>query len=147
MRTHHYYVDHYNIMLYSRVPEAIGESKSRGPSVGGLSQWPQSVGTHLIYIIALVWNYWNAGKQQKQGELGPCLVPSGQSGNGNGELLKLKIDQGGAASITRFGTTKGVMHYPNYWLQIIKSASTPALPLLYLCLPLYVFYYVFYVTT
>ena len=32
----------------------IGESKSRTPSVGGLSLWPQSVGTHLIYIIALV---------------------------------------------------------------------------------------------
>ncbi len=42
------------------------------------------------------------------------LVSSVQLGNGNEELLKLKIDQGAPVSITLFGTSQRVMHYPNY---------------------------------
>ena len=107
-----YYVDRY--VSYA---EVIGESKSRRLSVGGLSLWPQPF-WHLSYVYNISSNCINLKSMACSGATGATLdgslVSSVQLGNGNEELLKLKIDQGAPVSITLFGTSDRVMHYPNY---------------------------------
>ena len=50
-------------------------SESRMPSAGGLSLWPQSMGTRPVHLIGTASNGWNAGTQR---ELGPSdVVPFG----------------------------------------------------------------------